>query len=69
MIIAYNKAGPPQHRKVTMMWLLQLWLAAALTPRAINLAFAALCLAAALGANARLVMVLSALLYLAQTLF
>jgi len=47
-----------------MMWLLQPLLAAALTPQAINLAFAALCFATACGVNGRLVMALSVPLYL-----
>lgn len=46
-----------------MMWQIQLWLAALLSPQAINLVFAMLCLAAAFGAPGRVVMVISAALY------
>ena len=51
-----------------MMWLIQPILAALFTPQAINLAFVLVCLAAALVANARAVMLASALLYLALAL-
>ena len=48
-----------------MMWQFQSLLAVVLTPQAINLAFALLCLAVALGLCARLVALVSALLYVA----
>jgi len=51
-----------------MMWLSQPILAVLLTPQAINLAFVLICLAGALGANGRLVLLVSALLYLALVL-
>lgn len=47
-----------------MLWLTQLWFAGLSSPQSVNLLFAALCLAAAFGANGRAVMALSAVLYL-----
>jgi len=46
-----------------MMWLIQFAVAWAMRPETINAVFALLCLAAAMGANARWVAVISAVLY------
>ncbi|MGB5871655.1 MAG: hypothetical protein WBH04_15775 [Albidovulum sp.] len=60
----FNKGGPAATSGAyMMMWQIQLWLAALLSPQAINLVFAMLCLAAAFGAPGRVVMVISAALY------
>ena len=47
-----------------MLWLFLDLVRGLASPQGVNLIFAALCLAAALGADSRMVMTLSALLYL-----